>query len=224
MNQKKIIYGAAGAALLILAAVFFMNRGGGDAGLPQGGSFAADIKPSDMIHGSPDAPVTIIEYASMTCSHCADFQRIGMPQLVEDYIDTGKVKLIFREYPLDAMARRASALARCHTGENYFSFIELLLLNQAQWIQDRNGDQQFTMDEIDEGLVEMGRIAGMSRERVEACMNDEANLALVDENWREAQTRYNVGSTPTFVIGGTVYPGIQYEQVKDIIDSLLADG
>jgi protein-disulfide isomerase len=188
--------------------------------LTQGQS--VDLKPNDMVHGSQNAPVTIIEYASMTCPHCAAFQKDIIPLLNKDYVDTGKVKVVFREFPLDGAARMASAVARCFTGDQYFSFIDLLFANQANWIKDFDGNQQITREDVVEGLAQMARQAGMPRDKVETCAASEENLAVVDANWKEGQTKFNVNSTPTFIINGVNHAGeIPYDRLKEIIDPLV---
>jgi protein-disulfide isomerase len=203
---------AAAVALLVSAC---------DSGLPSGGGQSVEVKAEDVVHGQANAPVTIIEYASMTCPHCAAFSKDVLPQITKAYIDTGKAKLIFREFPLDGAARMASAVARCFSGEQYFSFIDLLFANQMNWIKDFDGNQQITKEDIVEGLAQMGRQAGMPREKVVACADDEKNMATVDANWNEGTTRYNVNSTPTFIINGTTYTGeMSFDQFKQIIDPL----
>jgi len=184
MNKNYLIYGGIAAAVVIVAAAgwwYFSNSGGPLAGLAAT-SQSVELKPTDMVHGKPDAKVTIIEYASMTCPHCAAFQKEVVPLLAKDYIDTGKVKLIFREYPLDGAARMASAVARCFSGDQYFSFIDLLFANQMNWIKDFDNNGQLTKEDIAEGLAQMARQAGMPREKVLACADDPKNLALVDAN------------------------------------------
>jgi protein-disulfide isomerase len=157
----------------------------------------------------------------MTCPHCAAFNKDVIPQLTKEYIDTGKAKLVFREFPLDGAARMASAVARCFSGDQYFSFIDLLFANQMNWIKDFDGNQMITREDIVEGLSQMARQAGMPRERVAVCADDEKNLAAVDANWQEGQTRYNVGSTPTFIINGTTHVGeISFDALKQVIDPL----
>ena len=187
---------------------------------------AADVaKPMslpDMALGPADAPVTIVEYASMTCPHCAQFQKDIIPKLNKDYVDTGKVKVVFREYPLDGAARMASAVARCLSGDQYFSFIDLLFKNQMNWIKDFDNNNQLTREDILQGLTEQGRFAGLSREKVQSCAEDTKNLALVDANWMEGQTKYNVNSTPTFIINGTSHAGeIPYDELQKILDPLV---
>lgn len=181
-----------------------------------------DMKPTDMIKGSPNAPITMVEYASMTCPHCAAFEREVIPKLTKDYIDTGKVRWVFREYPLDGAARMASGVARCLSGDQYFSFIDLLFANQMNWIKDFDGNGQLTREDIQQGLEMMGRFAGMSKEKVDQCADSKANLALVDANWMEGQTRYGVNSTPTFFINGVKHEGeIPYDELKKDLDSLV---
>src|SRR5262245_55468373 len=186
-----------------------------------GGKQAVEIKADDMVRGKATAPVTIVEYASMTCPHCAAFNQDVVPQLTKDYIDTGKVKLVFREFPLDAAARMASAVARCFSGEQYFSFIDHLFANQPNWIKDIDGNGTLTRGDILEGLSQMAGPSGMPREKVEACANDEMNLAAVDANREEGLMRYNVRATPTFLINGTPHVGgMSFDTLKQIIDPL----
>ena len=226
MNKNALIYGA--IAVVVVAGAswwfgLFGNSGSGPLAGLAATSQSVEVKPADMVHGKADAKVTIIEYASMTCPHCAAFQKQVIPLLTKDYIDTGKVKLIFREYPLDGAARMASAVARCFSGDQYFSFIDLLFANQVNWVKDFDNNGQLTKEDITEGLAQMGRQAGMPREKVVACADDPKNLDLVDSNWKEGMSRYGVDSTPTFIINGVKHAGeIPYDQLKMILDPLVA--
>jgi protein-disulfide isomerase len=205
----------------IAAAVVALLVVGHDFGAAQVGGQAVEIKADDMVRGRADAPVTIVEYASMTCPHCAAFATDIVPQLTKEYIDTGKVKFVFREFPLDFAARMASAVARCLSGDQYFSFIDLLFANQPNWIKDLDGDRRVMREDIVEGLSQMAARAGMPRERVEACASDEKNLAAVDANWKEGENRYNVRATPTFIINGKTHVGgMTFDALKQIIDPL----
>lgn len=202
MTKRKILTVLAlGAVLATVSAC-----GKSDTATPAnaGSATVITIKPTDIVRGNPNATVTMVEYASMTCPHCSRWQREVMPKLYEKYIKTGKVRYILREFPLDGAARVASALARCLKGEAFFSFIDHLFLNQAQWM-DTNGDGRTTQEEVTQGLIQMGRVAGMNQQQVEACMNDPKNLAIVDDNLQEAQSLYNVQGTPTFILGDTVH-------------------
>jgi protein-disulfide isomerase len=223
MNKQYRTYGAVVAVLIVLAIGAYWFFGPSTSPLALGATGqSVDLKPNDMIHGNPNAPVSIVEYASMTCPHCAAFQKEVIPLLTKDYIDPGKVKLIFREYPLDGAARMASAVARCLPGDQYFSFIDLLFKNQMNWVKDFDGNGQLTKEDVLEGLTQMGRIAGMPGDKVKACAEDPKNLAIVDANWMEGQTKYNVNSTPTFIINGTQHAGeIPYDELKKILDPLV---
>jgi protein-disulfide isomerase len=223
MNSK-YLYGAIAAAVVVIAAGAWFWTGQAASPLASAGGSGQnmDMKSSDMIHGAQNAPITIVEYASMTCPHCAAFQKEVVPKLTKDYIDSGKVRMVFREYPLDGAARMASAVARCLSGDQYFSFIDLLFANQMNWIKDFDGNGQLTKEDIQQGLEQMGRFAGMAKEKVDACADNKDNLALVDANWMEGQTKYNVNSTPTFFINGVKHEGeIPYDQLKKDLDSLL---
>jgi len=220
MNTKSRALGAVASVLFALA-LAGCNQSSSTLASVTGGS-NVEIKPTDMVHGSKDAPVTIVEYASMTCPHCAAFQKDVIPLLNKDYVDTGKVKVVFREYPLDGAARMASAVARCLSGDQYFSFIDLLFKNQMNWIKDFDGNGQLNKEDVLEGLTQMGRIAGLSADQVKTCSEDPKNLALVDGNWMEGQTKYNVNSTPTFLINGTSHAGeIPYADLQKILDPLV---
>lgn len=226
MNKNLRTYGVVVAVLIVAAigAYFYFGTSSGPlASLASGGgSQNVELKPTDMVHGSANAPVTIVEYASMTCPHCAAFQKDVIPLLNKDYVEPGKVKVVFREYPLDGAARMASAVARCLSGDQYFSFIDLLFKNQMNWIKDFDNNGSLTREDVLEGLTQQGRVAGLSREKVQACADDPMNLALVDANWMEGQTKFNVNSTPTFIINGTTHSGeIPYNELQKILDPLV---
>lgn len=222
--KNKWAYGLVAAAVVGLAAAAYFLLGSSSADLSTASDkVAVDVRPTDRIHGSPQAPVTIIEYASMTCIHCADFQREIMPKLVQTYVDTGKVKIIFRDFPLDGAARLASALALCVPADKYHSFIDLLFLNRDKWLADLNRDRNVSADEVLEGLVQMGRFAGFSREKVESCVGDSSLLARIDQTQLDAQSRYGVNSTPTFIINGEIKKGeLHWEDLDKQLKTLLA--
>jgi protein-disulfide isomerase len=157
----------------------------------------------DMVLGKDDAPVTIIEYASMTCPHCAHFTVETFPKLKERYIDTGKVKYIFREFPLDPLAAGASMLARCGDKDKFFSLLELLFSTQNQW----------AVQNPIEPLFNVVKQAGYSRETFNACLDTRANenskkiLSAIESTRNRAADELKVTSTPTFFINGKRVPG-----------------
>ncbi len=170
------------------------------------------------MRGNPKAPVTFIEYASMTCPHCARWQQEVLPKLIAGYVDTGKVRYIFREFPLDGAARMASALARCQKGDAFYAIVDLLFHDQPEWIKDANGDGQISKEDIVANLDQIAAKANMAKPQAEACMNDPKNFAIVDANAMEAQTKYNVNSTPTFIVNGEAHVG---EWKWDEVDAKL---
>jgi len=154
-----------------------------DAGYAQG----------DMAVGAADAPVTVIEYASMTCPHCANFHLKTFKELKAKYIDTGQVRMIFREFPFDPLALQASMLARCAGEKRYFGMIEVLFRQQAKWAQASNPQAV---------LAKIARLGGISKERFESCMGNRALADVVLKNRLEGNKKYGVDSTPSFIVNG----------------------
>jgi protein-disulfide isomerase len=180
-------------------------------------AFADDKDPrqQDMVLGKAEAPVTIIEYASMTCPHCAHFAETVLPDLKKDYIDTGKVKLIFREFPLDQMAYFGSVLTRCSGPQKFFSFVDVLFAQQAAWISN---DQQSTIN----NLKQIGRLGGVSSEQFDKCLADKALGEYILNSRIEANQKFKVNSTPTLIINGDVEPGVpDYSALRKKLDALL---
>jgi protein-disulfide isomerase len=226
LKKNRIIYIIAAVVAVVAVVVLVITlKQGNSGGLDLSGSdtLKVEVKPNDMAEGSPKAPVLMVEYASMTCPHCARMSNDVMPKVKKDYIDTGKLRYVFREYSLDGAARLASAVARCLPEDNYFSFIDLLFRNQDKWAKDADGDGTITKEDIIAGLVAQGKFAGMSQEKVKSCADDKKNLDVVDANYQEGNSKYGVDSTPTFIIGGQVHKGeMTYEQFQEIIKPLLA--
>ena len=146
----------------------------------------------DIPMGSATAPVTIIEYASMTCPHCAAFAVNTFPKLKEKYIDTGKVKYIMREYPLDPLAAAAFMLARCGGPDKYYPLIETLFAQQQKWA---------VKDPIPP-LLAIAKQAGFTQQSFEACVNDKELLEKVQQMRNRGKEKFKVEATPTFYING----------------------
>jgi len=185
----------------------------GTAGGP-GFTIAAD----DRTEGSPKAPITLIEYAAPTCPHCAHFNETVTPYLKANYIDTGKVYYVFRVFPLHPSDGAAEAMARCLPADNYFQFIDLLFRNQAKW------DWEFGVTDIHGALVSMGRLAGMTPEKVDSCIADKAMAERINKVALDGQTRYNITGTPTFIINGVVHSSADIGTPADLqktLDALL---
>ena len=168
----------------------------------------------DLPLGKDDAPVTVIEYASLTCPHCADFMNNSFGRIKTAYIDTGKVKWIYRDFPLDQVALRAAMLARCAGPDHYYAFIETLFRQQTVWIAQKDPLQ---------GIAAVGRLGGISADQFDACMKnkDVENAAL--QNELDAQKQFGVDSTPTFLINGTKHAGeLSLAEFGALVDPLLA--
>lgn len=167
----------------------------------------------DVILGKPDAPVTVIEYASMTCGHCAHFHRETFDDLTKKYIETGKVKFVFREFPLDQLAFAASKMARCTDVPRFFPLISLLFKKQGSW---KNASDPTTE------LAKIGRFAGIGRQKFEACLADKELGDAILNRRLKASDEYNVRSTPSFIVNGTLHAGaMSLEEFSEIIDELL---
>ncbi|MEI9993529.1 MAG: DsbA family protein [Rhizomicrobium sp.] len=219
MSRNQLLLGILVVALVILggAAWYVMNSPTADisptASAPGANALAAD----ERTLGNPKAPIVAIEYAAPMCPHCARFNEEGIPELKARYIDTGKVFYIFRVFPIGQQDIAAESLARCLPADNYFAFIDQLYRNQKNW------DPEYGITDPEAGLVAQARIAGMSGDQAEACMKDKDKNARVMAVAQEAQTRFGISGTPTFVINGEVQtPGAPWADVKAKLDSLLA--
>ncbi len=171
------------------------------------------VKPDDMVLGSPDAKVTIVEYASLTCPHCATFHINTLPALKREYIDKGLVKLIYRDFPLDGLALRASMMAQCAGPDRYFGFIELLFTRQQVWATNK--------DPL-EGLAGIGKMGGMTEDEFKTCLTDKSVEDLVLSDALEGEKTYAVRATPTLFIDGMRYSGMSIEQMRAVLDPILA--
>jgi len=166
----------------------------------------------DIAIGAEDAPVTMIEYASMTCPHCAHFDAEILPELKKKYIDTGKVRLIFREFPLDRLAVAAAMLARCVDKEKFFPFVDVLFKNQLTWATEHPL----------EPLKELSKQAGLSEDSFDKCLANQEVLDGIVWVQDRAQKEFEVHSTPTFFINGREVRGaVPVAEFEQIIDAQL---
>lgn len=166
--------------------------------------------------GSATAPVTIIEYASLTCGHCAQFHTQILPQLKERYIDTGKVRLVFRDYPLDGGALRAAAVARCMPESTYHAYIAMLFKSQADWAANQDPGKV---------LVQYAKLGGLSGADAEACVASDKLMDAIAEGRLKADQYYDIKSTPTFILNegkAKIVGAAPIEQFAEKIEALLA--
>ncbi len=166
----------------------------------------------EKVLGAEDAPVTIIEYASTTCGHCANFHGNTYPSIKANYIETGKVRFILREFPFDPRAEAGFMLARC-AGDNYFPMVDVLFNKQDDWARAQNAS---------EALLKISRLAGFTQESFEACLTDQKLLDDIRATRQRGAEEFGVDATPTFYINGTKYSGaMSVDEMSAIIDSLL---
>lgn len=170
---------------------------------------------ADMVMGSPDAPVTVIEYASFTCPHCQNFHATVLGDLKKNYIDTGKVRFIYREVYFDKFGLWAAMVARCGGEMKYFGIADMIYDTQKEWIAD--GAEQTIAD----NLRKIGLKAGIAPDALDACMKDnEMAKALVAAYQTNAEAD-GIDSTPSFVIDGTKYSNMSYDEFAAILDEKL---
>jgi protein-disulfide isomerase len=209
-----VIVGVAVIAVLVAAyRVYFSNS---DEGADAAGTAKVTVTNYDRTLGSAAAPIQIVEYAAPICPHCAHFNEEFFPKLKQNYIDTGKVYYIFRVFPLQSADLAAEAMARCLPANNYFQFIDLLFRNQPKW------DPENGVQDVHGGLVQMGRIAGMSAEQVDRCIGDQAEQQRIAQVGQDATTRYGINGTPTFIIDGEIHAVFaNWQEMKDYLDAKL---
>ena len=175
-----------------------------------------NIKDNDFVIGEPDAPVTIIEYASMSCSHCADFHNNTLSDLKSEYIDTGKVRLVFRDFPFNYPALAGSMMMRCIPNELRYDYMNALYKLQKKWVIR---DSSKTRSE----LYKIMQSGGMQKEEFDTCLSDIELENDLLEGVMNAQKEFNIRSTPSFIINGVLYSGNKnIKEFRQIIDKILS--
>ncbi len=178
---------------------------------------AADVDTSSIIEmtlGNPDAPVTVVEYASFTCPHCASFHEGPFQELKKNFIDTGKINFVYREVYFDRYGLWASMIARCAgTPEAFFGMSELIYKTQSEW--SRAGDANAIVGE----LRKVGLLAGLDADRMEACLQDDGKARTLVAWFQENATEDGIKSTPSFVINGQKYSNMSYAEMAELIEA-----
>ncbi|MEM6421023.1 MAG: DsbA family protein [Pseudomonadota bacterium] len=175
---------------------------------------AAGPVTGDVILGADDAPVTVYEYASLTCPHCAAFHRDTFPEIKAQYVETGKVKFIVREVFFDRYGLWAAMVARCGGERAYYPLIDAYLVRQREW----TGAQDVAAE-----IRRIGLGAGLSPSAMDACLADEDLARGLVARYQETSEEHEVNSTPTFIINGTRHRGnMSFEEMAAIFDSELA--
>jgi protein-disulfide isomerase len=211
IGRRKLLLGASALAFA------------GSLGACGGANGSAAISPDDMVLGAADAPVTLIEYASSTCSHCAEFHETVWDQFKENYIDTGKVRFIFREFPT-APAQVAVAgfqIARCGgaSTEQYFARLGELFRQQRAILGSGS------MEGVRQKFVEFGAAAGLSEPQVMQCISDESGAERIRRTVDEGTRQYDISGTPTFILNGSKVEDpsvVTYEGLSRLVEAALA--
>ena len=141
--------------------------------------------------GRLDAPIKFIEFVSMTCSHCADFHINTLPKIKKKYIDSGKLRLELRDFPLDGLALRASAMSRLIDSNKYYKFVDMLFKKQKKWSRSENPINE---------LKKLGRLAGLEKTKIDIAIDEISVLEAIFKMRQQAEKKYNIQSTPSFVI------------------------
>ena len=218
MRNILIVAGGVVAVAAIAGAVYFGTRAPASGPPPVAAASAPSkagletVQPGDHVLGDANAPITVIEYASLTCSHCAHFHTQVLPEIKKKWIETGKVKLVYRDFPLDQIAAKAAQIAECAGNDKYFGVLDIIFRGQPQWAT--------AADPLAE-LAKPLRIAGMGENEIKACLANEAmsNAVIKDYQGGEAM---GVNSTPTLFINGQLYRGARSVEELDGVFGKLA--
>jgi protein-disulfide isomerase len=209
--------GAVAAVALIGAAVYWRaSSAGGGTGEKTDPGLAELLAPGplpDLSLGKEDAPNVIVEYASMTCPHCAQFHKLVLPELQTKQIDTGNARLVLREFPLDQLAAYASMLARCAGPDRYYPMVSALFETQETWAGPGT--------EGTEKLLQIAKQAGFSKEKFDQCIGDKELFNKIVETRKRGHETFGVDSTPTFFVNGKRLAG---EQTPAAFEAMMSGG
>lgn len=221
---RRNLWTLVGVVLVAFGGWFVVNQQSTTAD-PLGAAFAQDASEidismiPDMSIGNPDSTVTVIEYASFTCPHCAAFHADNFKKLKADFIDTGKINFVHREVFFDRFGLWAAIVARCGEGaENrYFGIADVIYAKQSEWANRDNSPE-----EIVGQLRTIGKTAGLNDEQLDACFTDGDGAQALYAYYVQNSEKDGVSSTPTFIINGTTHRNMPYEELKEVIEAALA--
>lgn len=225
MSKTYLFAGA--LALVAAGAAFVVTRNGADA--PPNLSIAAQAQETgataaseaqmvpDMVLGKQDAPVTVVEYASFTCPHCATFHETTFEQIKSNYIDTGKIRFVYREVYFDKFGLWAGMVARCGGAQKYFGISDMIFDTQKDWLAPGEATG------IAENLRKIGLKAGIGKEALDTCLGDNDMAKAMVETYQTNAQKDDIDSTPSFVIDGQKYSNMSYEEFAKVLDEKLAN-
>lgn len=215
-KSSTLLFGALAVTAVLAAGGWYATRPSAPAAV----SLAAEAQESaailpDIALGAEDAPITVIEYASYTCPHCADFHEQVLVPLKADYIDTGKVRFIHREVYFDKFGLWAGMIAQCGGAPKYYALSGMMYSAQQDWIGD---GKEAT---IAENLRKIGLKAGLGKDQIETCLNDQARAEAMVATYQKNATADDISATPTLVIDGVKHSNMSYADLKAILDAKL---
>jgi len=219
--KRRTLLAAGGGALIALGAGWTLTRPDPQTGLLPGAAMAQTTdgplpEVVDMVIGDPNAPVEVVEYASFTCPHCAAFHADQFKALKENYVDTGKIRFVYREVYFDRPGLWASMIARCSNDSDFFfAFSDLLYAEQRNWLA--SGDPAG----IIEDLRTLAKTAGLDDATLDACLSDGPKAEALFTWYQENAERDGVNSTPTFMIDGQKYSNMAYDEFAGVLDGKL---
>ncbi len=192
---------------LIFFYLFLLNR-----------TFSAsilEIKQDDFVIGNIEAPITVIEYASLSCSHCANFHQDTLPQIIKEYVNKNKVKIVFRDFPLNYPALMGSMILQCIDNDVRYEYLSALFMLQSKWV---NSDFEIAKKE----LLKILQAGGMTKDQFNECLNNKDLEQKILQNIIDARNEFDIGTTPSFLINGTLIEGNKpFKNFKKIIDNIL---
>jgi protein-disulfide isomerase len=222
LSARNLLLVVGGAAIVAAAGIYYYVNQPESSAIPTSGGGGETVSADDLMVagplgeralGDPAAKVTVVEYASMTCSHCAAFHEETFTPFKEKYVDTGKVRFIFREFPLDALATSAFMLARCMPEDRYFPVVDILFRQQQNWA---------FVDDPATALFNVVKQAGFTQESFRACLTNQNILDGVNSVKDRGSNEFGVASTPTFFINGKKMSGaLSLEDMDKEIEPLL---
>lgn len=169
----------------------------------------------DVVMGDPEAPVTVYEYSSFTCPHCKNFHLDVLPQFKADYIDTGKVKLVYREVYFDRPGLWAALVARCGGEMRYFGIVDMLFQKQRDWFADGQGLT------VAANLRGIGLASGLTSAELDMCLTDGASAQALYAQYEESMKEYNITGTPTLIVNGEKVTPASFEALSEAVDAAL---
>jgi protein-disulfide isomerase len=222
MDRRKLLIGAAGTGALALGGVSLLRPGQSDQPLLPFGAANAQTADGEapevmeMTLGNPDAPVTMIEYASFTCPHCRTFHERVFPQVKENYVEPGRIHYIYREVYFDRFGLWAAMIARCGGPMRYFGIADMLYEQQSEWTQG-------SPREVADNLRRIGRTAGLTNEELDACLTDQAMAEAMLAEYEANTEVHDIPGTPSIVINDELHGNMSYADLSELLDEALAE-